>query len=383
MKVWHSRRIEVLRLILCLAMKAQYESVSSIHVYSLSPHRLQDLQSLTDVGRDLFSTVFIKEDPLLHNKNYGVIQNSGVRRRTGKRPPISEAPAPKFKAVVEEPKMSTAAPVAATTSKLPPALKKEDSSRPNSAGSTTTASSTNQPILKRDTSDIFKSFSKARSKPKIEQQGSSASNGADSPAQSGPEDIKMTDADEEGESEDEALFLDTNTRKPAKKRPSEDGDLRKDREDRAAKLRKMMDSDDEEIPANKQAKEDDEPSQKEDKDAEDADVVWSDSDTERREGPKAETLVNEVSETTSIEPTRRRGKRKVMKKRTTKDEEGYLVTKEEAVWESFSEDEPVSQPKPKASFSTKPQSQSKASGGKVAGKTAGKGGNIMNFFGKK
>ncbi len=37
-----------------------------------------------------------------------------------------------------------------------------------------------------------------------------------------------------------------------------------------------------------------------------------------------------------------------MKKKTTKDEDGYLVTKEEAVWESFSEDEP--EPQKKASF---------------------------------
>jgi DNA polymerase delta subunit 3 len=59
-----------------------------------------------------------------------------------------------------------------------------------------------------------------------------------------------------------------------------------------------------------------------------------------------------------------------------KDEEGYLVTKEEAVWESFSEDEPASQPKPKA------RSQAKSSG-KASGKAAGKGGNIMSFFGKK
>lgn len=373
----------MLRLILRIAMKAQYESVSSIHVYSLSPYRLQDLQTLTDIRRDLFNTVFVKEDPLQYNKTYGVIQNSGVRRRTGKRPPISEAPASKFKAVPEEPKKSAPVPSTSTSSKPAPTLKKEESSRPSSAGSTTTASSTKQPTLKRDTSDIFKSFSKAKSKPKLEQQGSSASNGADSPAQSVPEDNKMTDADEEGDSEDEALFLDTKTRKFAKKRPSEDGDMKKDKAERAAKLRKMMDSDDEAIPAPKQPKEKDEPSKQEEKDAEDADVAWSESDTERKKAPNQEIPVKEEPAITSTEPKRRRGKRKVTKKRTMEDEEGYFVTKEETVWESFSEDEPVSQPKPKALFPSKAQSQTKSSGGKATGKAAGKGGNIMNFFGKR
>ena len=331
----------------------------------------------------MFNTVFIKEDPLLHNKTYGAIQNSGVRRRTGKRPPVSEAPAPKFKAVKEEPQKSTTATATSTASRPPPALKKEDSSRPSSAGSTTTASSTKQSSLKRDTSDIFKSFAKAKSKPKLERQGTDTSNGANSPAQSGPEDTKMTDADEEGESEDEALFLDTRTRKPAKKRPSEDGDLKKDREERAAKLRKMMDSDDEDIPISKKPDDEEETLKQEGKNAGDADVAWSDSDTEGRKAPKQEEALKQEPATANTEPKRRRGKRKVMKKRTMKDEEGYLVTKEEAVWESFSEDEPASQPKPKASFPTKTQSQPKSSGGKPTGKTAGKGGNIMNFFGKK
>ena len=53
-----------------------------------------------------------------------------------------------------------------------------------------------------------------------------------------------------------------------------------------------------------------------------------------------------------------------------------IVTKEEAVWESFSEDEPVAQapkPKPAAAGSMK---------GKKANAKPGQG-NIMSFFGKK
>ncbi len=52
------------------------------------------------------------------------------------------------------------------------------------------------------------------------------------------------------------------------------------------------------------------------------------------------------------------------------------VTKEEPVWESFSEDEPAPLPKPKLHIST---------GSTKAKKGAAKAGqgNIMSFFGKK
>ena len=42
----------------------------------------------------------------------------------------------------------------------------------------------------------------------------------------------------------------------------------------------------------------------------------------------------------SIEKGRRRGKRQVEKKVRTKDEQGFLVTETQKVWESFSESEP-------------------------------------------
>ena len=76
----------------------------------------------------------------------------------------------------------------------------------------------------------------------------------------------------------------------------------------------------------------------------------------------------------STQPGRRRGKRKIMKKVTTKDEEGYLVTRVEPAWESYSEDEvmPVP-PKLTPSKGKKP----------VVTKAKGQQGNIMNFFSKK
>ena len=356
-----------------IAIKEQYEIITSIHIYSLSSQRLPDLQTLTDIGYNLFSTSFVKEDPLIHNKTYGVIHNSGVRRRSGQRPPVAESAIATLKVAKDELNPSGSA---ATTSKITiqPPTKKDELSRPNSAGSTTSASSAKKPNLKRDASDIFKSFAKAKSKPKIERKDTDGSVSA----QSGMEDVKMDDADE-GDSEEEAMFLDTGTRKTGKKRSSEEGDGRKVKEDRAAKLRKMMESDDEESEAS--GKEDSnghKASAENPEDAEDGAVAWSDSDTERKTTKNGSPAADEPAAALS-ERKRRRGRRKVMKKRTMKDEEGYLVTREEAAWESFSEDEPTTQTKRKPSFPTKTSSQQKGSAGGVKGK----GGNIMSFFGKK
>ena len=102
---------------------------------------------------------------------------------------------------------------------------------------------------------------------------------------------------------------------------------------------------------------------------------------------------------TMVSGVRRRGRRKIMKKKTLKDDEGYLgsytlrldryvlrskftaiqyiVKKEEPAWESFSEDEPVA-PKDRAPASTAPLSGK----GKKTGGKPGQG-NIMSFFSKK
>lgn len=90
--------------------------------------------------------------------------------------------------------------------------------------------------------------------------------------------------------------------------------------------------------------------------------------------PEADAGATDGAEEMETKDGRRRGRRRVMKKRTVKDEEGYLVTKEEAAWESFSEDEPVAK---------KPVTLKSAG---LAKKTAAgkKGqGSIMSFFGKK
>ncbi|KAG9791558.1 hypothetical protein KCU88_g982, partial [Aureobasidium melanogenum] len=404
------------------AMKEQYETITSIHIYSLSPARIQDLVTLTDINRGLFQETFIKQDPLINNKTYGIIQNQYVRRRKGKKPVVPKGPPPKFQAVKEDPKPAKSS--LQTTNKPDPkpaavaaaTAKKEDhQSRPSSRDSTSTTASGQKPtLLKRDASDLFKAFAKqSQQKPKTKAKPTPTATPT-ATATKDP-DTPMFDDDEEGESDDEALFLDTGTRKAAttKKRPS---DVKQGREDKAAKVRKLFGSDDEEAePAavpnvEKAAGLKAEPviAQKgtdvrEENDDDEAEVAWSDSDTERKtnnnQGANGSDRAGAgdgagAGHNGTSGPRRRRGKRKVMKKRTTKDEDGYLVTKEEAVWESFSEEEepepmpaakkPMPTPTPRNSLpsgSGKSQSQKGAgAGGKPGPK---KGGTIMSFFGKK
>jgi DNA polymerase delta subunit 3 len=309
--------------------------------------------TLSDINRSLYADVFAKEDPLSHNKTYGVIQNPQVRRRKGKRPILPSAPPPKFQPVKEE-KKPAAALKETTTNKPMPALKKESSlakSQPQKKDDASSRESTPKPAsLKRDASDIFKSFAKAKAKPK---------------------DTPLMDTDD-GE-EDEALF---EAPKTSTKRSS---DVKKERDDKAAKLRKMMDSDDEVEAATETEKpaEDSAADPGPETKPEDEDVAWSESDEEKATAKKT---AEEPPKEESTGPKRKRGKRKVMKKRTMKDEDGYLVTKEEEAWESFSEsDTEKVKPKAFAGF------QKKAPPPKKAATTAAAPGrkSIASFFGKK
>ena len=372
------------------AAKSDFEVITSIHIYSLSASRIEDLVILTDIGRVLFADTFVKEDPLQHNNTYGTIQNPEVRRRSGKRPGFVEAAPSKFKPSKEDVSVTQSTAFSTKT-------KVEDPANLGSSSSFKSTTVSVKPGPNRETTALFKSFAKAKSKPArsvLSRQDTDVSTNA---SISGAEDRKMTDADDEGESEDESMFLDTGTIKPStKKRAS---DARKDRADKAAKLRKMMDSDDDEAPAAPAVEETSGllsspgKTEKQETKGADGEVAWSDSDGDSPtvSKPKVASITEEIAASQSSEPRRRRGKRKVMKKKTTKDEDGYLVTKEEAVWESFSEDEPAAvteKAEPYKSGAAK-QGSSQAKGSisssaKIGAKPAGgKGGNIMSFFGKK
>ncbi|KAE9371793.1 hypothetical protein N431DRAFT_484249 [Stipitochalara longipes BDJ] len=319
-------------------VRSLYEHISSIHIYSLEPHPLKDLQVLSDATREL-KLLTADEDPLETASKYGTIINKNVKRRVARRPPPAAAapPAPASKA-----------PAPAPVAKPKPEPKTQPSTANDFFGKgkaktrATTTADNNPPsneitpapgpaTLKKESSSIFKSFAKA--KPKLKREGTDSSVVEDSP---------MRDVDDEDEEE-------TYVPPPQPSKEIVDSD-RKARKEREEKLRRMME---------------------EEEDEDEVEVV---------EKPKEKAMVKEESvepeeEKSVVSGGRRRGRRRIMKKKTVKDAEGYLVTKEEPVWESFSEDEAPAPAKPKVSAS------STTKGKKSTAKTGQ--GNIMSFFGKK
>ncbi|KAF3003603.1 hypothetical protein E8E13_007132 [Curvularia kusanoi] len=329
--------------------RAEFAEVLSIHIYSLEPGPLENLNILASCNREVNSK-YADKDPLERWRVYGSIQNPYIKRRTAKYAPPTAAAA-SVKAAPTPTTMSAAKPPAAAQ------LKKEAStssrrgsaSEDNASGRSTPQPAPAPSTLKRSDStkstgtknktagDIFKSFAKAKAKPKG---ATTSSNSTPAPVEDEP---MQGMSEDEGDDEEPEVQVDTAKIEAAKKA----------RDERAEKLRKMMEDDDEEMP--------------------DASTA-GDNPPESAQPEKAATPKDDEPEpTVTVQNGRRRGRRRVMKKKTVKDEEGYLVTKEEAVWESFSEDEP----EPKRA---KPAPKPAATKGKPAVKKGQ--GSIASFFKK-
>ncbi|EEQ31056.1 conserved hypothetical protein [Microsporum canis CBS 113480] len=310
--------------------KNQLKKILSIFIYSVQPSSPPDLNILADIGQASSTTRI--ENPLQYSEQYGMIQNKNVKRRSGV-PVTLPAPVKEEKAVLQS---LTRKPAQEPLDKKP-----EPSSTPfRTLGSSqaTAKPSQGKPTLKRDSSSIFKAFAKTRPKQPKEEETDSTPNESQN--------------NDESEEEREDLFLDTGKRTNNKER-----ELKKDREER---LRKMM----EDAPESPSKEETPVESDK-------APLTPTPAPSQKQETePEPESSVPEKPSTGQ----RRRGRRQVMKKKVSKDAEGYLVTKEEPVWESFSEDEPEP---PKR----KPLPSSSAKSTKGGSKSSQ--GSIMSFFGKK
>ncbi|MCJ1437151.1 hypothetical protein MMC27_006536 [Xylographa pallens] len=339
------------------AVKERYDTMSSVHVYSLEPNPIQDLQVLSDVKRDI-SAKYALEDPLLVGSQYGTIENPKVKRRTAPRPsfvPAASTVAGESK--IEIKSVSQAIPAAPSENVQTSQVQMKVATKHDGPKDANRKVTSKKPVLKREQSDIFKSFSKP--KRKMIREGTESSIDANSTpatpkseALDDPQDEPMVDASEDEQEEDiKALSKDT---------PKDDQPQRKSRSDRAEALRKMMDDEDE-LMENAS-----EPS---------APAANHSQPNDAPEQPEAVTESLVV-----VSGSRRRGRRKVMQKKTIKDDEGYLVTKEEATWESFSEDEPspaLQTKTPASSGSSSVTGKAKKMGGRPGQ------GNIMSFFGKK
>ncbi|KAI0538051.1 DNA polymerase subunit Cdc27 [Xylaria digitata] len=331
---------------------SQYSKVASIHIYSVAPHSLKDLQILTDTARQAFKL------PTTDNKVYGTIANPSAwkRERQGSTIPAASAPEPKIEAnapvkqevkptakaaVKEEPKVNLKPAVASAPAKTP----------------TPTAS-----LKRQGSSGISQMFAKAAMKPK-----KPVTKATDSPTTSatasGAEDPQNSGAmSDDGEDDTQ----------PMAEVKHEDVNARQARKDRQAELRRMMEESDEEEGSEKTA---DNPED----DPMDEEPPPSEPEPELEPEPKVEEPAEVVSSTSG---GRRKGRRRVVRKKQVMDENGYLVTIQEQGWESFSEDDTLAPP-PKAkqqqpTVKSEPTAKPKKGSAKGAGQ-----GNIMSFFSKK
>ncbi|UPL03293.1 hypothetical protein LCI18_014227 [Fusarium solani-melongenae] len=328
---------------------ADYQQVTSIHVYSLAPHPQRDLSLLLDVSTQL-SEYPKDEDAFAASKKYGFISNPQARKRDRKGRPqapaiqretASSKPAPAAKAKEE---LSTAKSEAAEAKPT-----KKEASAPSSKEATSTSSGSKKPAAKKAMAgSIMQSFAKAAARPPKPK-----------PAPK-EEDTSMALSDD-GEADDSDIVA-------SKSKPAVDAEeVRRKRQEREDALRKMMEDDDE------------------DDNKEDSDKEEEQEDEEMEEAPEPEPEPEEPKEKKPSEVIsssgdgRRRGKRRVMKKKRILDDQGYMVTIQEEGWESFSEEEA---PKPAKKLAPTPAPSSSA--GSKAKKPAPKGqGNIMSFFSKK
>ena len=264
--------------------KETFDTISSIHIYSLGPSGQNDLQVLTECNRRI-ATEYASEDPLIAWKQYGTIQNPNVKRRKMGNPPPPPAP------VAKDADVKTKA--LAPTSKAD----QKPRSKPSSAKATPEPEKkTSKPAAtNRQSSGIFASFAKSKSKPRMESQSSAeATPAAEDTAMGG-----LSDDEEDNEDVGEVAA------KPAQV-PTGPG-----KRQREAELQAMMDQEDEEM--------------------EDAGTPVPDEPEEEVEPPIDDTVIakqeeEEPKESVTVENGRRRGRRRVMKKKTVKDEEGYLGT---------------------------------------------------------
>ncbi|PSR90607.1 DNA polymerase subunit Cdc27 [Coniella lustricola] len=321
----------------------EYEQVKSIHVYSIGSQAVKDLQVLSDVSRPASHENTSNSAPT-EARPLGVIGNSYVQRRE-RRGPAQKMAQTAAKAVQAKPAAAKSTVPSSTEVELKAEPKAEQ--QPLSKDSTPVSSGSQKPATKRGaTGGIMQSFAKAASKPKR----------AAAPRQKSPpvaDNSSMLALSDDGEDDNVAM-----------PEPKKQGDTeRKSRKDRQEELKRMMEESSEDEEA-------EEESEKEDTRMEEPEEEQPAPEPEVKEESGPPEVIS------SSDGGRRRGKRRVMKKKTIMDEQGYLVTVQEAGWESFSEDEPASSlPKKgteKAAQPTKPK------------KAAPKGqGNIMSFFGKK
>lgn len=268
--------------------RATFETIASIHVYSLAAKGLGDIQTLTECNRKI-AVDYASEDPLKAWKQYGTIQNPMAKRRAQKTaPPPPPAAAPAAKAAEAKPKPAVKS---ATLEKQ--ASKDSQDEKPTKVKAEPAKAAT---VPQRQKPDLFKSFAKGKVKPKKEDSQNSAEASSALP----PKEEATPDFSDEDEAEGDA---EADAEADAVVEQAETVPEGKTKKDREAELKAMMEQEDEEM-----------------EDVAEGTEPEVDAAIDKEESQPAE----EPKESVTIENGRRRGRRRVMKKKTVKDEDGYL-----------------------------------------------------------
>ncbi|KAI4094070.1 MAG: hypothetical protein LQ348_004063 [Seirophora lacunosa] len=163
-------------------IKKTYQSLASIHIYSLGPSTIQNLQILSECNRTAYEN-HKTEDPLEVGRQYGMIQNARVRRRAAaKHTPSIVTPivnrgndARKLSPAIKPESQPLMAPKSTYTQPRTSSLgekKPRDQEKQHSTQENLLATQT--PGLKREQSEIFSSFAKPRAKTSQRSTGSPA-----------------------------------------------------------------------------------------------------------------------------------------------------------------------------------------------------------------
>ncbi|KAG0642096.1 DNA polymerase subunit Cdc27 [Tuber brumale] len=340
-------------------VKAEIENVKTIHVYSLGPSRIRDLSVLSACSERVRSE-FVYEDEQAAGRVYGMIVNQlAIKAPRPVRPPVrphamatSTVSKINEKTETKEKVGAKSNPDTKTKAKHEPEAKIEK--KPAPAQMKRSQSAIKAAQKKQGSSNLFTSWGNAANK-KAESNPSST---AHSPkTEEAP--VRMELDSEEEESDFEPTLL---------RDAAEDARKRREKDDELTKMMEMSD-DDEDIKPKPKGRVKEEVREEEEEGAEEVQEVETPPESKPVELPTG-SVVNAVTE-----GGRRRGRRKINKKVQVKDEDGYLVTKLEPAWESFSEEEPAPKPKPKP----KPAPKSKK---KNAGPVTGQG-SINSYFYKK
>ncbi|KAF3935571.1 hypothetical protein ABW19_dt0203225 [Dactylella cylindrospora] len=307
------------------------------------------------------------------------IEPSPLKRREGAPPPPPPPQSTKSSAYVvpvkKEPvaqsstaPSATPAPTAKDTKRDPrkdffgsAKTKKEETPKQTQTSEPASSSKSKVP-LKRGQSDLMSSFSNAQPK-KAKKPEKEETPPPDSRSEANKHlDFMDVDDEPDDEPEDEEAKAAEAAKQEA---------LRKKREQEEEELRQMMEDDDDEEPEPSIPKQ----------------TAQSTSPEATATSPPAESEPTPPTSTSA--PGRRKVKRKVTKKVRTKDEDGYIVTREVTEWEEFSEDDVPAPLKPAAKPAAKPNAfaaMKQAAGSQKGKKGDGGGGkkvDIASFFSKK